>query len=73
MGVPSAEGCYGERHRKLALYWSMYPGAPSSPGLWTWVTLMSLRTTEKILGKTAMSVRSKDLVLMEETAGTLKR
>lgn len=55
---------------------------PSLPGcLWTQMTLMSLRTTVRILGrtvmsvrgKTVMSVRNKELVLMEETAAALKR
>ena len=55
---------------------------PSLPGcLWTRMTLMSLRTTVKILGRTVMSVMGRsvmsvinnELVLMEETADALKR
>lgn len=34
---------------------------------------MNLRSTVKILGRIVMSVRNKDLVLMEETAATLKQ
>lgn len=49
---------------------------PSLPGcLWTRMTLMSLRTTVtvRILGRTMMSVRNKELVLVEEIAAALKR
>lgn len=56
-----------------------YPSLPGCP--WTRMTLMSLRTTVRILGRTVMSVRgrmvvsvrNKELVLMEETAAALKR
>lgn len=48
----------------------------SLPGcLWTRMTLMSLRTTVtvRILGRPVMSVRNKELVLVEEIAAALKR
>lgn len=37
------------------------------------MTQMSLRSPVQILGRTVMSVRNKDMVLMEETAATLKQ
>lgn len=54
--------------RAVAVLWSI-----SLPGyLRTWMTLMGLRSTVKILRRTVMSVRNQDLVLMEETATTLE-
>lgn len=53
------------------VYTVVHPSLPVC--LWTRMTLMSQRTTVRILGRTVMSVRNKDLVLMEGTAATLKQ
>lgn len=62
---------------QVTLYWPCtHTAHPSLPGcLWTRMTLMSLRmtVTVRILGRTMMSVRNKELVLVEEIAAALKR
>lgn len=66
--------CHGTSNLVLACVCVCSMAHPFLPGCpWTRMKLMSLRTTVRILERTVMSLRNKELLLLEEIAAVLQR